>query len=81
MVPKVEADVDLPTPKTTGERVCPNGGTTGTNEKQAVESVCLENLWTHTLNDLGWSKSFRPTGATVAIKTGCDPEIAMRQGR
>ena len=34
------------------------------------------------LGDQGFSaKSFRPTGATVAIETGCDPEIAMRQGR
>ena len=26
-------------------------------------------------------KSFRPTGATIAIETGCDLEITMRQGR
>ncbi len=34
------------------------------------------------LNNQGFSaKSFRPTGATIAIDSGCDPEITMRQGR
>ena len=27
------------------------------------------------------AKSFRPTGATVAIESGCDPDIVMKMGR
>ena len=27
------------------------------------------------------AKCFRRTGATIAVETGCDPEVAMRLGR
>lgn len=34
------------------------------------------------LSGQGFSaKCFRPTGATIAVETGCDPEVAMRLGR
>ncbi|XP_072050326.1 uncharacterized protein [Amphiura filiformis] len=57
MVPDSQGNVNLPTPKTSKrESVYPMRSTTGTMEKQTVESVCLENLWTRTLTEQGWSK-------------------------
>ena len=47
-----------------------------------VASILCDAIKLAGLSNQGFSaKSFRPTGATIAIETGCDPEITMRQGR
>lgn len=48
----------------------------------SVASILNEAIKLAGLSNQGYSaKSFRPTGATIAIESGCDPEITMRQGR
>jgi hypothetical protein len=49
---------------------------------KTVATIMNEAINLAGLSGKGFSaKSFRPTGATLAVETGCDPEIAMRVGR
>lgn len=49
---------------------------------RTVAGVMNEAIDLAGLSGQGFSaKSFRPTGATLAVETGCDPEVAMRLGR
>jgi hypothetical protein len=54
----------------------------GAISAKTVANIMVEAIKLAGLSGRGFSaKSFRPTGATLAVETGCDPEIAMRIGR
>ena len=49
---------------------------------KTVAGIMNEAIALAGLSGKGYSaNSFRPTGANLAVETGCDPEIAMRLGR
>ena len=54
----------------------------GTISAKTVANILNEAIDLAGLSGQGYSaKSYGPTGATFAVETGCDPEIAMRIGR
>ena len=54
----------------------------GSITAKTVANVMNEAVDAVGLSGQGFSaKSFRPTGATLAVESGCDPEIAMQIGR